>query len=67
MASIGLRTAKYNKINYTTKKYEELKKDSIVPILGRLIDAKPNPEKNSTKLYADDKEAENDSSLKEEL
>ena len=64
MASIGLRTAKYNKINYTTKKYEELKKDSIVPILGRLIDAKPNPEKNSTKLYADDKEAENDSSFK---
>ena len=64
MASIGLRTAKYNKIDYTTKKYEELKKDSIVPILGRLIDAKPNPEKNSTKLYADDKEAENDSSFK---
>lgn len=45
MASIGLRTAKYNKIDYATKKYAALEKESIVPILGRLIDAKPNPEK----------------------
>ena len=64
MASIGLRTAKYNKIDYTTKKYAALAKESIVPILGRLIDAKPNPEKNSTKLYADDIEAESDKSFK---
>lgn len=64
MASIGLRTAKYNKIDYTTKKYATLEKESIVPVLGRLIDAKPNPEKNSTKLYADDIEVENDSSFK---
>ena len=64
MASIGLRTAKYNKIDYTTKKYAALAKESIVPILGRLIDAKPNPEKNSTKLYADDIEAESDTSFK---
>ena len=63
MASIGLRTAKYNKIDYTTKKYAALAKESIVPILGRLIDAKPNPEKNSTKLYADDIEAESDTSF----
>lgn len=64
MASIGLRTAKYNKIDYATKKYAALEKESIVPILGRLIDAKPNPEKNSTKLYADDIEAESDTSFK---
>lgn len=64
MASIGLRTAKYNKIDYTTKKYAELAKESIVPILGRLIEAKINPEKNNTKLYADDKEAEKDTSFK---
>lgn len=63
MASIGLRTAKYNKIDYTTKKYATLE-NSIVPVLGRLIDAKPNPEKNGTKLYADDKEAESDTSFK---
>ena len=39
MANIGLRTAKYNKIDYKTKKYASLV-DSIVPVLGRLIDAK---------------------------
>lgn len=64
MASIGLRTAKYNKIDYATKKYAALAKESIVPVLGRLIDAKTNPEKNSTKLYADDTEAESDTSFK---
>ena len=64
MASIGLRTAKYNKIDYTTKKYAALAKESIVPVLGRLIDAKINPEKNNTKLYADDKEVEKDTSFK---
>ena len=53
MASIGLRTAKYNPIDYTTKKYKELK-DSKVPVLGRLIDAKISEDRNSTKLYADD-------------
>ena len=64
MASIGLRTAKYNKIDYATKKYAALVKEAIVPVLGRLIDAKVNPEKNSTKLYADDIEAESDTSFK---
>lgn len=63
MASIGLRNAKYNKIDYTTKKYAELT-EKLVPTLGRLIDAKPNPEKNNTKLYADDVEAEKDTSFK---
>ena len=64
MASIGLRTAKYNKIDYATKKYAALAKESIVPVLGRLTDAKVNPDKNSTKLYADDREAESDTSFK---
>ena len=39
MASIGLRSAKYNQIDYTTKKYKTLT-DSKVSVLGRLIDAK---------------------------
>lgn len=64
MASIGLRTAKYNKIDYTTKKYAALKKESIVPVLGRLIDAKINEERNSTELRADDIIAEKDTSFK---
>ena len=36
MASIGLRNAKYNKIDYTTKKYETLT-DSKVPVLGKSV------------------------------
>lgn len=64
MASIGLRTAKYNKIDNTTKKYAALEKESIVPILGRLIDAKINEERNSTELRADDIIAEKDTSFK---
>ena len=63
MASIGLRTAKYNPIDYTTKKYKELK-NSKVPVLGRLIDAKISEDRNSTKLYADDIIAEKDTSFK---
>lgn len=63
MASIGLRNAKYNKINYTTKKYNELT-DSKVPILGRLIDAKFTEDRNNTKLHADDKIVEKDKSFK---
>ena len=50
MASIGLRTAKYNKIDYATKKYAALAKETIVPVLGRLIDAKITEDRNSTKL-----------------
>lgn len=63
MASIGLRNAKYNKIDYTTKKYETLS-DSLVPALGRLIDAKIKEERNSTTLRADDIIAEKDNSFK---
>ena len=53
MASIGLRNAKYNKIDYTTKKYETLT-GSKVPVLGRLIDAKITEDRNNTTLRADD-------------
>lgn len=65
MASIGLRNAKYNKIDYTTKKYETLT-GSKVPVLGRLIDAKITEDRNNTTLRADDIIAEKDYSLKEE-
>ena len=63
MASIGLRNAKYNQIDYTTKKYKALI-DSIVPILGRLIDAKITEDRNNTTLRADDIIAEKDTSFK---
>lgn len=63
MASIGLRNAKYNQIDYTTSKYKSLE-DSKVPVLGRLIDAKINEERNSTELRADDIIAEKDKSFK---
>lgn len=63
MASIGLRTAKYNLIDYTTKKYKELK-DSKVPVIGRLVDAKITEDRNSTTLRADDIIAEKDNSFK---
>ena len=45
MANIGLRNAKYNKIDYTTKKYKTLT-DSKVPVLGRLIDASLSEKRN---------------------
>lgn len=63
MASIGLRNAKYNQIDYTTKKYKALI-ESIVPILGRLIDAKITEDRNNTTLRADDIIAEKDTSFK---
>ena len=43
MASIGLRYAKYNQIDYTTKKYTLT--NSKVPTLGKLIDGKITEEK----------------------
>lgn len=63
MASIGLRNAKYNQIDYATKKYKTLT-DSKVPVLGRLIDAKLNENKNNTELRADDIVVEKDKSFK---
>lgn len=63
MASIGLRNAKYNQIDYITKKYKALT-DSIVPVLGRLIDAKISEDRNNTTLRADDIIAEKDASFK---
>lgn len=63
MASIGLRNAKYNQIDYVTKKYKALI-DSLVPVLGRLIDAKITEDRNNTTLRADDIIAEKDLSFK---
>ena len=63
MASIGLRNAKYNQIDYATKKYKTLK-DSKVPVLGRLIDAKMSEDRNDSKLNADDIVVEKDKSFK---
>lgn len=63
MASIGLRNAKYNQIDYATKKYKILT-DSKVPVLGRLIDAKITENRNNTTLRADDIIAEKDLSFK---
>ena len=63
MASIGLRNAKYNQIDYATKKYKILT-DSKVPVLGRLIDAKITEDRNNTTLRADDIIAEKDTSFK---
>lgn len=63
MASIGLRYAKYNKIDYTTKKYKALV-DSKVPTLGKLIDGKFAEERNDARLDADDMLQEYDTSFK---
>ncbi len=63
MASIGLRYAKYNKIDYTTKKYKALT-GSTVPTLGKLVDGKFTEERNDARLDADDMLAEYDSSFK---
>ena len=63
MASIGLRNAKYNQIDYATKKYKTLT-NSLVPVLGRLIDAKITEDRNNTELRADDIIAEKDLSFK---
>lgn len=53
MANIGLRNAKYNEIDYTTKKYKTLS-DSLVPVLGKLIDAKFSENRSDVSLFADD-------------
>lgn len=53
MANIGLRNAKYNEIDYTTKKYKALT-DSMVPVLGKMIDAKLSENRSEASLFADD-------------
>lgn len=62
MANIGLRNARYNKIDYDTKKYKELP-NNLVPILGRMIDAKLSEERGEASLYADDMLAEYESTF----
>lgn len=63
MPNIGLRNAKYNKIDYTTKKYKTLKEDKV-PVIGKMIDAKLTEDRNDTSLFADDVLAEYDNSFK---
>lgn len=63
MANIGLKNARYNQIDYTTNKYKTLK-DTKVPVLGKLIDAKLSEDRNDVALYADDEQAEHDASFK---
>lgn len=62
MANIGLRNARYNEIDYTTKKYKALT-DSIVPTLGRMIDAKLTEDRGEASLYAEDMLAEYESTF----
>lgn len=62
MANIGLRNARYNKIDYTNKKYKALT-DNIVPTLGRMIDAKLTEDRGEASLYAEDMLAEYESTF----
>lgn len=64
MANIGLRYAKYNKLDYETKKYKALGESGKVPVIGKLIDAKLTEDRNETSLFADDSLAEYDNSFK---
>ena len=63
MAGRGLKKAKYNQIDTTTKKYKALV-SSTVPVLEKIIESKFAPEYNSAELYADDVLAESDYSFK---
>lgn len=62
MANIGLRNARYNKIDYTNKKYKTLT-DNIVPSLGRMIDAKLTEDRGEASLYAEDMLSEYESTF----
>ena len=63
MAGRGLKKAKYNQIDTTTKKYKALV-ESTVPVLEKIIESKFAPEYNNAELYADDALAESDYSFK---
>ena len=62
MANIGLRSAKYNQIDYETNKYKALV-DSKVPVLGKMIDAKLTENRSDASLFADDGLAEYDNAF----
>lgn len=64
MARIGFKKAKYNPIDYETKKYKTLGSGSSVPSMVKVIDEKFAPEFNSAELYADDILAESDYTFK---
>lgn len=63
MARIGLKNAKYNKIDRGTNKYNALT-DGKIPVLKGIIESKFSPEFNSAELYADDVLAESDYTYK---
>ena len=63
MAGRGLKKAKYNSIDNSTKKYKTLT-DSKVSVLEQIIESKFAPEYNSAELYADDILTESDYSFK---
>ena len=62
MANIGLRNAKYNQIDYETNKYKALV-NSVVPVLGKMIDAKLTENRSDVSLFADDGLAEYDNTF----
>lgn len=62
MANIGLRNAKYNQIDYETNKYKALV-NSVVPVLGKMIDAKLTENRSDAQLFADDGLAEYDNAF----
>lgn len=63
MARIGLKSGKYNFLDYTTNKYKALT-DGKVPCLEKIVDEKASVEYNSAELYASDGLAESDYSFK---
>lgn len=63
MAGKGLKKAKFNEIDDSTKKYKALKENEV-PVLKKIIESKFSPEFNSAELYADDILAESDYSFK---
>lgn len=62
MANIGLKNARYNKIDSATNKYKALVENKV-PVIGRMIDAKLSEDRGEASLYADDILAEYDSNF----
>lgn len=62
MANIGLRNARYNLIDSSTKKYKALVGNKV-PALGRMIDAKCPEDRAEASLFADDALSEYDNSF----
>ena len=63
MARIGFKKAKYNEIDYTTKKYKTLGTSGKVPEFLPVVDESFAPEFNSAELYGNDALQESDESF----